>query len=519
MSTNLDQLDSREVPLSDVVDSNPTHIWIEPTNRCNTRCKHCHHYDAKFGEDMSFDLFATLRDNVLDTVKYVQLVGYGEPFMAKHYWEMFDELSGRGIEIMSISNGILLRDDERVAKMVRQKMTLTLSIDGARAETFEFVRPFIKWPKMIETLECLKRNVDAVGPACPFKMRMNFVAMKHSIGDLPDLVRLAAKYGIGEIVVAPLGQEEQFENVNGQSLHDSPELVSPAYLAAIPLALDLGVRLHIPESYREMIFAGAERRRGLRGLVAYARRYLSVGASYIKRRGLARAAKKLEKPKSDLPVSKVGGNTCTMPWHDAYFGSNGAVYPCCMMSEPMGNLKTQSWQEIWNGANYQNLRRTTHSWNPTEVCRVCHLYTGINGGDDKAYPKFFAKFAAEPISFSDSSIAFGEGFHAQEHSPEFPDYRWLAREGTFTIDLDRPAKFLRLRLVARAPVPQLNFGKCTINGAEPEPFDNSMDVVHFPISHVGKGRMVVKISMEFGHHIGDDPRELALGVCGVEVLR
>jgi len=468
---------------------------------------------------MSLDLFSTIRDNVLDRVKYVQLVGYGEPFMAKHYWEMFDELASRGIEIMSISNGILLGDDERVAMMVRQKMTLTLSIDGARPETFEFVRPYIKWPKMIETLECLKRNVDAAGPDCQFKIRFNYVAMKHSIGDLPELVRLAAKYGVGEVVVAPLGQEEQFEKVNGQSLHDSPELISPAYLAAIPLALELGVRLHIPDSYREMILIGAERLGGVRGRVAYARRYLRLGATYVLARGIARAANKLETKKSDLPVSKVGGNTCMMPWRDAYFGSGGAVYPCCMMSERMGDLKKQTWQEIWNGPNYQNLRRTAHSWNPTEVCRKCHLYTGINGGDDKAYPKYFAKFMSEAIALTDSRIDFGSGFFAVEHTPELPAYRWMRRDAEFSIRLDRPAKFLRLRLVARAPVSGLNFGTATLNDGTPEPFDNSCDVVHFPISHVTSGYIVARISMQFGHRIGDDPRELALGIHGIELLR
>lgn len=519
MSATRESATPNEPPLTEVVASNPSHIWIEPTTRCNTRCTHCHHYYDHFGEDMPIDLFSIIRDHVLDAVKYVQLVGYGEPFMAKNYWEMFDELSGRGIEIMSISNGILLRDDDRVAKMVRQKMTLTLSIDGARPETFEFVRPYIKWPKMIETLECIKRNVDAVGPGCRFKMRMNFVAMKHSIGDLPDLVRLAAKYGIGEVVVAPLGQEEQFGKVDGQSLHDSPELVSPAYLAAIPLAMELGVKLHIPDSYREMIFEGAERKRGVKGRLAYAKRFLKLSVEYVRRRGIARAAKKLERTRSDLPTSKVTGKTCTMPWRDSYFNSGGTVFPCCMMSEPMGNLKKQSWQEIWNGANYRNLRRTAHSWNPTEVCRTCHLYTGINGGDDKAYSKFFARFTAELISLSDGGIECSGDVYALEHSPGFPNYHWLGREGRLSFALAAPAKFLRLRLVARAPVPELNFGKATINGATPEPFDNSCDVVHFPISHVRSGRVDLKISMEFGHHIGADPREISLGIHGIEVLR
>ncbi|NQU42720.1 glycosyltransferase [bacterium] len=43
--------------LNDTVQESPRHLWIEPTSRCNTRCRHCAHFHSQFGVDMSHGLF------------------------------------------------------------------------------------------------------------------------------------------------------------------------------------------------------------------------------------------------------------------------------------------------------------------------------------------------------------------------------------------------------------------------------------------------------------------------------
>ncbi len=522
MASILSKIRPRRSPdLPEVVDWNPTHIWIEPTNRCNTRCTHCDHYYRQFGGDMPFDLYEKIRAQVLDGVERVELIGYGEPFMAKHYWEMFDECQRRGILVYSTSNGILLRDDERVSKVVRANMVLTLSIDGARKETLEFVRPYIKWHKMQETLECLKRNAEAAGAERRFRLRFNFVAMKQNFADLPDLIRLGHQYGVFEICVLPLGYEELFEKVNGQSLQDSPELVAPVMREAVPLARELGIKLSLPQSFYEIAPDVPENplvpERSARRLVAV----LEQGRDYARRHGVSSTLRKLRDvaTRPAKPRAKVGGSYCIMPWKDAYFGSGGTVYPCCMMGEELGNLKTQDWKEIWNGPTFRNLRRTVHSWNPSGVCRKCPLLIGINGGDGKKYDKFFSKFVAEHHAIDSGALEFGEGFHGAESEGGAPSHRWMTRRGRLTVTLAEPTKFIRLWLKPRAPVPQLNLGTCRIEGGEPEPFDNSCDRIHIPVDFVRTRRVELDLGMEFEHRICDDPRGLALAETGVDLLR
>ncbi|MEQ8821613.1 MAG: radical SAM/SPASM domain-containing protein [Sumerlaeia bacterium] len=502
-----------------LVRDNPTHIWIEPTNRCNTRCKHCGHFYDVFGRDMDIELYEKIKAAVLDDVERIELIGYGEPLMAKNFERMFDDCLERGIRIYTTSNGILLRKDDLVAKLVRSDVYLCLSIDGARQETFEHIRPYVRWHKMLETLECIKRNADAAGPETKFRFRFNYVAMRHSIGDLPDLVRLAHKYGAGEVFVLPLGGEEQFAEVNGESLRDAPELVSPAFLEALELAAEYDIHLTVPESFRPLILEGAERGQGLRGKAAKAARRARLASLYVKRNGFSAAWQRIVKKPTAGVRAKAGVTYCNMPWKDSYFASDGKIYPCCIMNETLGDMKTQSWEEIWNGAAYRNLRRTVHSWNPTAVCRFCPLPTGINGGDDKQYARYFSRFRAEPVELDADGVAFGGGFHGLErHEDGSASHVWMGKTGTMTVPARRGAKFLRLTIITRSPGPDLNAGIANVNGGEDEPFDNSCEHLHFPVEGIAGGKIELALEMERTHHVEGDCRELALVIRGVDYL-
>src|SRR5690606_16298617 len=123
---------------------------------------------------------------------------------------------------------------------------------------------------------------------------------------------------------------------------------------------------------------------------------------------------KISKPPAPYPKAKAGLTYCKFPWDDAYFASDGTVYPCCIMGEKLGDMKTQDWKDIWNGQAYKNLRRTVHSWNPTSVCRRCALPTGINGGDEKQYAKYFGKYVPVELPLDSTELVPGEGVYPLE---------------------------------------------------------------------------------------------------------
>ena len=66
----------------EIVSANPSHVWIEPTSRCNTRCVHCNFSQVSPGEDMPWELDRKICDSALDCATQIELVGSGEPFLA-----------------------------------------------------------------------------------------------------------------------------------------------------------------------------------------------------------------------------------------------------------------------------------------------------------------------------------------------------------------------------------------------------------------------------------------------------
>ena len=513
-----DSLHSDCHALPEMVSANPTHIWVEPTNRCNTRCTHCAHYYSHFGEDMPREIFRKIRDALFVDVKAVELIGYGEPLLAPDFNDMLDACLSHGIRVLFTTNGILLLNDALLSKLVRAGVEIALSIDGARAETHEFVRPYIKWEKMLEILECIKRNADAAGPEKRFSFRFNFVPMRQNIGDLPDLVRLAAQYGAKTIYLLPLAGEEHLEKVRGQSLRNEPEIAFRPMNQALKLSVALGVELPVPRFLQELEAGGSDAKQAGGSIPKRLSRKMLLAAGYLQRRGLRGFLQRLWRGSG--PSAKAGLSCCTFPWQDTYFASDGTVFPCCLMGEKLGDIDKQEWAEIWNGPLYRNLRRTIHSWNPNAVCRYCALPIGINGGDEKRYTDFLSKYRFEPVPLDSVSVEFGEGFHELERLENGnPSHCWMGQTGLLSLPMPKKARFLRFNIIPRSPVlPDTNPGRCRINGGPWEPFDNTCPDITFPLDHVRGDGLRVEIEMENAPQAPGDPRPLGLAISGIHFL-
>lgn len=71
-------------------------------------------------------------------------------------------------------------------------------------------------------------------------------------------------------------------------------------------------------------------------------------------------------------------NVCPWIYYSMAIQVNGNVVPCCRDprgTEVMGNILTQSLEEIWNGPKYRDLRdRVNRDQGSVEICRLCSSY-------------------------------------------------------------------------------------------------------------------------------------------------
>jgi radical SAM protein with 4Fe4S-binding SPASM domain len=169
--------------------------------------------------------------------------------------------------------------------------------------------------------------------------------MRRNVRELPDLVRLAAEWGVDQVSVQNLSHSFSDTDPHGKyrEIRDyaarealwqgEDQEAARAFALAEAEAARLGVPLHLPQLEERP----APRRRGTPG--------------------------------------------CTWPWRAAYVEHDGTVQPCCMVMgsdrATMGSIQEQPFEAIWHGPRFTAFRRALLSDEPPEVCRGCALYRGV----------------------------------------------------------------------------------------------------------------------------------------------
>lgn len=67
-------------------------------------------------------------------------------------------------------------------------------------------------------------------------------------------------------------------------------------------------------------------------------------------------------------------NFCIIPWIHLHAFPNGQAYPCCLAESdyPIGNLHTNTMEEVWNSTEYKTLRKNMLNDVPSKECTRCY---------------------------------------------------------------------------------------------------------------------------------------------------
>ncbi|HEY1377114.1 MAG TPA: radical SAM protein [Gemmataceae bacterium] len=327
----------------------PRFLQVEPVGQCNLRCRMC---PIPFRQDgppygppafMAFDTFTALLDQFPD-LEELQLQGLGEPMMHPRLFDMV-AYAARRVKRVSTNSNMTLLNPTRAERCVTSGLTeLHVSIDGATAATYEYIRVRAHFNQVIANVELLRDTKRRLGSDTPW-LRMVVVAMRQNLDEFPDLVRLARRLGIDTVFVQHLCHDfgesslpEQYrpmrDFVAGETLlAEDPGRIDRAFAAARTAAAELGVDLRLPNP----------------------------------------------RPKSH-PPGTPGPDRCDWPWRGAYVSYDGRAMPCCMIATPdrvnFGNMADHGAAAVWNGADYHEFRDRLDSDDPPDVCRSCAVYHG-----------------------------------------------------------------------------------------------------------------------------------------------
>jgi len=292
---------------------------------------------------ISFGRFKRLLDELPDVTE-LSLQGIGEPLLAPDLYEMIAYAAARGIDVGFNSNATLLtrRAGERLIDAGLGWMCI--SLDGATAGTYEFVRDGARWETVRDNVErfvALKRERAAERPV----LSLVTVLMKRTLPEISAVVEQAAAWGIGRVFVQGLSHD----------FSDAP----PAAYAAIARYVDEQRVLDIDQEVVDASFAAAR--------------------AVAEREGIDLRLPAVEQRTERIEVDGVPVG-CDWPWNSAYVTHTGTVMPCCMVMGTdrvaLGNTDERPFVEIWSGEEFRRFRAGLVEGTPHPVCQGCSLYHG-----------------------------------------------------------------------------------------------------------------------------------------------
>jgi len=318
----------------------PVCVYLEVTNRCNLLCETCPRtFEAlEPPADMDWALFTRIVDQ-LPNLKRAVLHGVGEPMLVRALPEMIRYLKDRGVYVLFNTNGTLLRE-KRFRELIDAGLDeLRVSLDAADAATYAFVRGKPFFDRIVRDVKLMTAYQQRTGAMNP-KVSLWLTGLKETVQQLPDFVRLAAEMGVAEVHLQRLVFDEAGFGM-ARAASSLFEQTQADEVASIEAAVALGASLGV-----------------------------TLDASGATEPGLSL------KQTGEQPWS-----ICRRPWSLMYFTAHGRALPCCIApfsargyeNYTLGDARTQTVAEMWNGGAYQDFRARLVGDAPPDPCKNCGL--------------------------------------------------------------------------------------------------------------------------------------------------
>lgn len=329
--------------------SRPTRLEFSFNNLCNLKCIMCAKSDDEPNWVLDKGVGIRFLDEVLPSVLHWTPSANSEPLL--NDIDLIAEHARRHtVWLHLFTNGTLLTE-ARYDKIRDRLHKLWISLDSATKQTFETIRVPAKWDPVMHNIRTVLPRALADGVEVTF----NYVLMSNNWFEAAAFVTLIADLG---------GTACNIQELLPNSTHFD-ELVWEGKVAAEDVTAELERAKQI--AAERHIDLTLELRPPLQG------RFYNRPAAQSWKAPLA----ELRLRHTDA-ISRAFPGFCSMATSYLKVNPDGAVYPCCRGPEElrMGDARTESFEDIWNGERYQEFRRQMFTGEYPEVCRNCYVLVG-----------------------------------------------------------------------------------------------------------------------------------------------
>lgn len=325
----------------------PDHVYLIPTLRCDLRCPYCFQRDMPPQEDaLGLEGWRQVIEQVEPFGSTVVIMG-GELFLYRPVMDLMRVVKAADLPLVIITNGTALerRADELLALGLD---ALYVSIDGP-PEVHDRVRGHPRGHAL--ATRGIARILDGRGGGRRPLVQVFCTISGYTQGRLRQHAADMLRLGVDRLVLNALvyfppddvqAQAEALRERFGAAAPSCPAIddaetpdVDPAKLARELQA----IRASVP------------------------RRWFSVDPPDLARRPEAYVGR-------DAAPFRVRG--CVSAYRDMWIYPSGDVTACVRMNElVMGNVRSASLAEIWNGPTYRRFRHRLRTEGPMPVCGRC----------------------------------------------------------------------------------------------------------------------------------------------------
>jgi radical SAM protein with 4Fe4S-binding SPASM domain len=309
--------------------SNPDIVHVEPTTACNLGCTMCGRSTywkdlVRNSAHMKRETFMRL-EPFLRSARLAALHGWGEPLLHPDFLWMVQVCKRAGCMVTFHTNGLLLTEKMARALIESRLDHITVSIDGASAESYRSARG-ADLEDLLSNLRCLRDIKERLGVRHP-KLTFKCVVTRRNLHELPSLVEQAAECGARELELNNL--VVYHPSLSDQTVFDLREEVETAHAETLRRAGPLGVRV---------FYGGVEEKDG-------------------------------------VPACPFRSFTVTC---------DGTVGPCGAQRLAMGNIHDTPLRKLWNSASYVEMRLAYARRELPHQCEHCPGRT--NRREDHVHP-------------------------------------------------------------------------------------------------------------------------------------
>ena len=289
----------------------PVSISFEPTTSCNLRCPECPSGLRAFTRPTGMlqkDFFKETIDDIHKELLYLIFYFQGEPYLNTSFLEMVKYASAKGIYTATSTNAHYLTDDTARKTVESGLDRLIISIDGTTQDVYTQYRVGGNLSKVIDGARNIVKWKKELNSKTPFVF-FQFLVVKPNEHQVEEIKKLARDVGVDEV---------RFKSAQVYDYKNDPNNLIP-----------------VNEKF--------------------SRYKKNDDGTYTAKNKLA--------------------NRCWKLQHANVITWDGLVVPCCFdkdATHQLGNLKTQSFKEIWHNDNYKQFRtELMQSRKNIDICSNC----------------------------------------------------------------------------------------------------------------------------------------------------